>query len=333
MDPTPQDRDLGSTLGPRHRAAAARLAEEAVAAPALAVRRLTGGHANTTLAVRTADGGEVVVRLYERRPGIAPIEQAVLTRAAGVVPVPAVLLADPDGSLTGQPALVQRYVKASSASEIGADTDPDTAAEVGELLGATLVGLQQIRFPRAGFFTGPDLVPGGMDGSLPEQLAAHLEPGVRSARQHGVDAELLDGWRRLVLAVADDVAWAADGDAVLVHADYNPKNVLLDRVAGRWRVAAVLDWEFAFAGSWLYDLGNLTRFAHHHPPAYVEGIARGVRQAGATLPDGWREAAAVLDSFALAEFLERGPDGAFFDATVELIRSAVARGAIVPGDV
>ena len=44
----------------------------------------------------------------------------------------------------------------------------------------------------------------------------------------------------------------------LVHGDFNVKNLLLD--PGNWQVTALLDWEFAHAGTPFTDLGNLLRF-------------------------------------------------------------------------
>lgn len=54
-------------------------------------------------------------------------------------------------------------------------------------------------------------------------------------------------WADLCAAHAPTLA-AVDGQARLVHADANPKNTLVARVAGGWRVDAGLDWEFSFSG-------------------------------------------------------------------------------------
>jgi len=60
------------------------------------------------------------------------------------------------------------------------------------------------------------------------------------------------------LAHQAEVATLPD-QAVLVHADYNGKNLLMQSTHEGWQVAAVLDWEFAFAGSPLFDTGNFLR--------------------------------------------------------------------------
>src|SRR4029453_13655502 len=51
---------------------------------------------------------------------------------------------------------------------------------------------------------------------------------------------------------------ARPGRTALVHADFNPKNLLVDPATGG--VTGVLDWEYAYAGAPLADLGNLLRF-------------------------------------------------------------------------
>ena len=61
-----------------------------------------------------------------------------------------------------------------------------------------------------------------------------------------------------------------------MHSDFNPKNILVDPASGA--VTAVLDWEYAHAGSPYADLGNLLRFergtawAHDVLDAFVRRV-------------------------------------------------------------
>ena len=45
---------------------------------------------------------------------------------------------------------------------------------------------------------------------------------------------------------------------MLVHSDFNPKNILVDLETVE--VVGVVDWEFAHAGSPYTDIGNFSRF-------------------------------------------------------------------------
>jgi aminoglycoside phosphotransferase (APT) family kinase protein len=102
--------------------------------------------------------------------------------------------------------------------------------------------------------------------------AERLAPGERRA------------WAEFCAAHAPALA-AIDGHARMVHADANPKNVLVTRVRGGWRVNAVLDWEFSFSGCPYADAANMTRFSDDYPADFTEGFRSGfARHQPAGLP-------------------------------------------------
>jgi aminoglycoside phosphotransferase (APT) family kinase protein len=107
-----------------------------------------------------------------------------------------------------------------------------------------------------------------------------------------------------------------------VHSDFNPKNLLALRGAdGHWRITAVLDWEFAFSGSPLHDVGNMLRFGGEIPAAFADGFADGFRAGGGELPPDWREVSAALDLFALADLLTRPAGHRYFLKAVAALRA------------
>jgi Ser/Thr protein kinase RdoA (MazF antagonist) len=50
-----------------------------------------------------------------------------------------------------------------------------------------------------------------------------------------------------------------------VHGDFDPANILVDKVNDAWSVTGILEWEFAFSGSYLWDVANMLRYAHKMP--------------------------------------------------------------------
>jgi len=88
----------------------------------------------------------------------------------------------------------------------------------------------------------------------------------------------------------------------------------------------VLDWEFAFSGSLLTDIGNMLRFSGRYPPGFTSGFIAGYQEAGGRLPPGWREISEALDLYALADFLTRPPAHPYFGKAVSLLRKRLARG-------
>jgi Ser/Thr protein kinase RdoA (MazF antagonist) len=90
----------------------------------------------------------------------------------------------------------------------------------------------------------------------------------------------------------------------LCHSDFNQKNFLIHRNAnGRHHLAAVLDWEFAFSGSSVIDIGNFLRFEHESPTAESSWFADAYRAAGGHLDKPWREQSLFADLLAQCAFL------------------------------
>jgi aminoglycoside phosphotransferase (APT) family kinase protein len=117
------------------------------------------------------------------------------------------------------------------------------------------------------------------------------------------------------------------GARQLVHSDYNPKNLLAVPSGGRWSISAVLDWEFAFSGSPLTDVGNMLRFRDAHPPGFDGAFVRGYREAGGVLPPRWREISEALDLYALADLLTRPPGHRYFGKAVAALKHRLERHA------
>jgi aminoglycoside phosphotransferase (APT) family kinase protein len=270
---------------------------------------LAGGYRNDNLLLATDDGQQYVLRRYRHDPGVCAVEAALLQRlrrAAPLAPVAPVVAADPDGTATGEPVLLSRYVPGEMVGSV-LSRAPDRpgaggAGQLGVAVGMALAAVGAISFDGPGFFTGAELVPRPVDGlTLPEFVAGCL---ARRHPDHDLSGRECAGLRQL----ADQAAAAAssvDGSRQLVHADFNPKNLLVRQGPDGWTVTAVLDWEFAFSGSPLFDVGNLLRFADGYPPGFVDGFLGGFTDAGGHLPPDWQEVSRALDLYALTEFLTR----------------------------
>ena len=292
---------------------------------------LGGGYRNENIRVVT-DRGSYVLRRYRRGGAGAAIaertcavEAALAARlAAAAVPIAEVIAADPAGAAVGEPLLLARYVPGIMVSQAVA-ADPGSAAELGTAAGRALAAVGSVTFPGGGAFTGPDLVPSVDDwpGSLPEFADSCL----RAAPAASALSPDEIGRLRVLAAAADPLARAVGDARQLVHADYNGKNLLAVADGGQWSISAVLDWEFAFSGSPLTDVGNMLRFRDAHPPGFADGFVAGYRDAGGRLPPRWREISEALDLYALFDFLTRPPDHRYFAKAVSALRSLLERDA------
>jgi aminoglycoside phosphotransferase (APT) family kinase protein len=281
---------------------------------------LSGGYRNRNTRLATAGGQAFVLRQYlaGEAPRTCAIEAAVLRQLVGLAPVPEVVDADPAGREAGQPVLLTRYVTGEPLSGALAGAGADAAA-LGRAAGLALAEVGTLRFARDGFFTDATLVPAPDPVSLSAFVDRCLAAGSAGS---ALSAAELAGLRALARD-SEPLAARVAGAAQLVHSDFNPKNLLVLRGAdGRWRVTGVLDWEFAFSGSPLHDVGNMLRFGH--PAGFADGFTGGFAEGGGELPDGWREISAALDLFALADLLTRPPEHPYFGKAVDAVRGRLA---------
>jgi fructokinase len=267
----------------------------------VATHELSGGYRNNNLLLECADGARYVLRRYQHE-NRAEVEAALARLMADVVPVAPVVAEVPD-------ALLLAFVRGTRVDELLRDLPAADARALGEAAGRVLASIGTFTFERDGFFTGNTLTPSELPGDLPGFVARCLDRMVPSWNLTPADQDGL-------LARAERYApLLTSGAARLVHADFNAKNLLAERDGHGWRITAVLDWEFAFSGNPLADLGNVLRFGG---TPFTDGVVAGA----GPLPDGWRETAQALDLFALADFLTRPPKEPLASALREVLRTA-----------
>jgi Ser/Thr protein kinase RdoA (MazF antagonist) len=117
-------------------------------------------------------------------------------------------------------------------------------------------------------------------------------------------SQLLRGRARDVLA---DAVWrllakqSARFDSLgseqgLAHGDLGGRNIVVAADGnGGWRAAAILDWEDAFTGWALWDVGSLFRYPKRYGAAFRERFEKGYRAEAGQLPADWWRTARLLD--------------------------------------
>ena len=147
----------------------------------IAAARLGGGYINKNTVITTA-GAKYVLRRYGRgaeSARICAVEAALADRLSGTaVPIAEVIAADPAGTEAGEPLLLARHIDGVTLGAAIA-SDGGSAEQIGQAAGRALAAIGAVNFERAGFFTGPDLVPSaaGMPGSLQEFVETCLQAG------------------------------------------------------------------------------------------------------------------------------------------------------------
>ncbi|MBO2448334.1 phosphotransferase [Actinomadura barringtoniae] len=292
---------------------------EAMGQDVVAVSPLAGGLSHETSLISLADG-QVVARVGGPDP---EIEAAVMAAGRRRVPVPEVLWVGRPGR---RPVMVVEYVEGTLLSHVLAEW-AEALGELGVEVGRVVAEIGAVSFERPGFFVDESLDP-RWERPWSRQLPEVAEACMASTSR--LDARTRRAWVDLCVAHAPALR-GIDEQARLVHADINPKNILVTRAGGTWRVDAVLDWEFAYSGCPYGDAANMVRFGDDYPAEFVAGRRSGFADGAPDAPEDWEYVGWVLDMFALSDLVTRPPGNAIADQAAALIRDRVTGGVTWPG--
>jgi aminoglycoside phosphotransferase (APT) family kinase protein len=236
----------------------------------------------------------VVLRIYEHDPSLWQKEIDLLRLVSAVgVPVPEILYAEPG-------VTVLRWIEAITLLDLKRAGDCAAIAQAAQSAGEVLAAIGRTRFDKSGWIApGPTVTAPLLEGDDP--VPRFIDQCLASSHQR-LPQDLRPRVSELAWRYAPQLS-ALDGDPRLVHGDFGKRNLLVYETAGRWRVAAVLDWEFAIAASPLNDIANLLRYEREERPLLEPHFSAAYENAGGVLPPNWRALARVLDLTALCSSL------------------------------
>jgi hypothetical protein len=193
---------------------------------------LAGGFSHETSLLTLADG-QVVVRLGGQDP---VVETAVMAAARRHVAVPQVLnvLSAVQADASARPAMVLECVAGTPLSQVLAKAGSGEA-ELGKLgaeVGRVAAGISSATFDRPGFFAdgGLSVTP---QRPWSQQLPEVVEECMSATPDARLDVATRRAWAGLCAAHAPALV-SIDDHSRLVHADLNPKNILVTRAPGGW---------------------------------------------------------------------------------------------------
>lgn len=311
------------------RAISVSLAEQMIqmAFPRAAVTRvepLTEGFRNANFRLQlNLEPRTIVLRIYEHDHALCQKEVDLLRSVRGEIPVPEVLYAEAQPGDEIPPFALLEYVEGISFHQLKRDGERDAIAEAAGSAGETLAAMGRITFAKSGWLAaGPTVTSPLLDGAdvMPRFVDLCLES---PSLQRRLDTDLRDRIHLLVWYWAPGLA-SLDDQRSLVHCDFGSRNLLVRNVKGQWRVAGVLDWEFAVSGSPLTDVGHFLRYERATRPVLEPHFSTAYVHAGGTLPEDWHQLSRLIDLSALCEALTRDELPTAIEAElVELVRATV----------
>ncbi len=282
------------------------------------IELLRGGHRNTNYRIALADREPPIVARFYVADQAACMREAALSRLlADQVPQPVLLYTD---AASDPPFAIYALASGERYEDLLYRAAPSVLEATAFAAGRVLAGIHAFTFPAAGFLS-PELTVTEPFRTGGAGWASYIEDFLfRRGAAEKLGADLTERLWRLVTANAARLD-PLQNDRSLVHADYQPHNLLVGRDGIGWTVTAVLDWEFALAASPLLDVGIFLRHAEELPTAYRRGFVAGYVDGGGSLPPDWHAMAKLLDLLSLCSLLDQ-PGGN--QHTIDRAQSVIA---------
>jgi len=265
-----------------------------------------GGLINTNIKVYFDSAHPpVVLRIYRDGSNVSLKEMAIHKLVESDVPVARIIHAVPEGIDGSGAFAILEFVEGITFQQLKRTGNAKAIKQAARSVGKTLAAIGRFHFSSRGrlvvdqeqlrvgepFITGPDQIPRVLDGFLDSPKC-----------EQRTGTELIRRLHEFVWNWADRLP-DLDEQSSLVHNDFGNKNILINEFGGRWKVAAVLDWEICFSGSPLLDVGHFLRYERWDAPVREPHFSNSFVEHGGHLPENWKEIVRVIDLTALAQCL------------------------------
>ena len=241
--------------------------------------------------VKLAGPGAALAGPFDRTAALVRI-----VRDRTALPTPEVLAADVSYRDWPWRYLVITHVEGATWAEVELSLDADARRDLYGQLGRAVAQLHAVRFPAYGE-AGPD---GRVAGDRP--LVAALE---ERARRRIANPRHADAFISVLRERAGRFD-SAPGPA-LCHEDLNPTNILLRRDEGGWRLAAILDFDSAWAGDPESDLARLELWQGVAYPGLMDGGFRAAYEAIHPIARGYEERRPIYQLLWCLEYARASP--------------------------
>ncbi|GHP00284.1 hypothetical protein KSF_103310 [Reticulibacter mediterranei] len=272
------------------RATLRQLLQPVLAGSSIASAELLHAGRNNTLYKITAEGRyeALVLRLFQDDPAACKKEVELFNLLHARVPLAEMLYADQDGKSYAYPSTISRWVEGILVEDLLAGNAEADLVEVGYSVGTMLATIGSYTFAHPGFFHDglhlDDLIDEVAEENAAKGYLEYLSSCLFAGKaERWLGADLTARLWALVTEHAHLLQTTAASRS-LVHADFGGSNLLARQERGRFSVVAVLDWEFAFVGSSLFDLANLFRYEWLLPNTFKTACLQGFTDHGGVLP-------------------------------------------------
>lgn len=259
---------------------------------------IAGGCANLNFKIQLeSEKNPLILRVYLRDKDAACLEQKLAALIKETVPAP---LTHYIGELEGHHFAITEFISGISLRDFLLNNAPDAISALMNEVGMILSKITAYDFPKSGFlnkdlevipYESYDVIKFAQDCLNDKTVVSVLDPSVIAEIKQAIEKQAF--------------LFSTDDEKHLVHGDFDPANILVDKINGSWVVTGILDWEFAFSGSYLWDVANMLRYAHKMPPEFQNSFIEALQKNGIKLPAHWCTTIHLLNLSSLLELLKR----------------------------
>ncbi|GIP38974.1 hypothetical protein J31TS4_22540 [Paenibacillus sp. J31TS4] len=264
--------------------------------------RLGEGFSNTNYKLRLQGHADpYVLRLYRSGPETAEKERAIARLVEERVPTARFVYLDSSGTHRERPWAILEWKRGTLLKEVLKSGDEEEKEQAAVSVGEVLAGIHAFGFKQAGLLDGALSIREEFpmnEGNFLAFLEESLFRGKAGVWLGDRQRDELWAWSRAHASLLAEQS----GPPALIHSDFNGPNVLVDREEPGCPVTAVLDWEFAFSGSPMADIGNLLRY-EPRGSRFTEAFLGSYEQHGGRLPADWELRSRLEDLVALCDML------------------------------
>lgn len=258
---------------------------------------ISGGCANLNIKIQLENEKPFILRIYIRDKSSAYREQKISSLLKPTLPIPLTYYV---GEYKEYCFAVTEFIEGITLRDLLLGSLEYDLTEIMYEVGTILAKITQYKFDQAGFFDrNLNVTKQNSNESYTEFVEECLKNKlVLSALTSKTISEIEQFFRKYSYLLETD-------EKHLVHADFDPANILVNRIDGAWKVTGVLDWEFSFSGSVLWDVANMLRYAHQMPIQFEEDFLKGLNETNVFLPENWRISVNLLNLVSLLDALGR----------------------------
>ncbi|MFO1257544.1 MAG: aminoglycoside phosphotransferase family protein [Gammaproteobacteria bacterium] len=259
---------------------------------------IAGGCANFNYKIHLEHQSQpLLLRVYLRDKTAAYREQKLAALISKMVPVPLTYYI---GEIEGYQYAITEFMQGLSLRDLLLSKPSYDLSGIMYEVGMILSKIAAYEFPKAGFLNNKlevvqnessDIINFSKDCLNDKTILAALDPSMIAEITKSIEEHAS--------------LFHTDDDKHLVHGDYDPANIFVDKINGTWVITGILDWEFAFSGSYLWDVANILRYAHKMPPEFENSFLDALQKNGLILPAYWRTTIDLLNLSSLVDLLKR----------------------------